>query len=353
MARAGSAGPVEPPGARRSDARAAGDGSPSWIDAEPSLWQVGLRTLARLGRRARPTWPWSLGIAVLIGGAVATMQLRAPPHYEVTTVLRISEGEIDPSGSNLSGQVLRAHVRDIAFTTEHLLSIVGSHPDAFPAAAQDPMLGLQALRDAMDFTLSENGFVEDRGPGDPPRSAWITLSFRAPTPERAWTITRDLSSLLVGSTLETQRAEMEREEAAAQASLRRVQDDLAALVRTAPSPTDPRVHAARERWRSAQEAATAAGFALRAANERQGLRFEVVDPGRKPEPTTSIWQVVPRTIVAFLAALIAGTLLAGAFDPRVVDGDDMGIIGITVLGQVPALPDSSGREQGGPAEGRV
>src|SRR5690349_21179382 len=145
MARAGSAGPAMSGRARGSDPRSvsgAGEVSRSWFDVEPSLWRVGIKSLARLGRRSRATWPWLVGAAVLLAGVVLAVQLAAPPRYEVTTVLRVSEGQIEPSGTNLSGQVLRAHVQDIAFTTEHLLGIVRNHPELYPTS-QDPMLGLQ------------------------------------------------------------------------------------------------------------------------------------------------------------------------------------------------------------------
>src|ERR1051325_10574914 len=103
MAAAHSAGSAAPsrggggPGARTTTPR---ETTPVWTDTEPALWQSSTRALARLGRRARATWPWWLGLALLVGVLVAVWRLRPAPRYEVTTVLRVSEGSLDPSGSN-------------------------------------------------------------------------------------------------------------------------------------------------------------------------------------------------------------------------------------------------------------
>jgi hypothetical protein len=79
-------------------------------------------------------------------------------------------------------------------------------------------------------------------------------------------------------------------------------------------------------------------MALHAATAQQALRFELVDPGRKPEDQKDLEPLVTRFIVSFLAAILAGWLLAGAFDPRVLNADDVEMVGVPVLGRLPWLP---------------
>jgi hypothetical protein len=315
---------------------------PNWLEREPSLASAGLRAARRLARRSRATWPFWVGAALLLAGATTARRYLAPPRYEVTAILRVSEGTMDASGSNLSGGTLRSHVNELAFTSEHLRALLAKHPDWFPGLQADPVPVLEALREAMDVSIDDNGFIEDRGPGDPPRAARIAVSYKAHSPDAAWTIAHELADLLVGSTLEGQRAELEREAAAATETLRLAQDDLSKLVRADSTGTDPRIKAARERWRMAQVASTSASMALRAASAKQALRFELVDPGRKPEVQNDLEPLVTRFLTSLLAALMAGWLLAGAFDPRVVDADDIESAGLAVLGQLPLLPSRRG-----------
>jgi hypothetical protein len=310
----------------------------TWFEREPALSSAGWQAARRLARRSRASWPLWVGAALLISGVLTARRAWAPPRYEVTTILRVSEGTLDASGNNLNGSALRSHVNELAFTAEHLTELIRRHAEWFRGFDADPVLVLAAFRDAMDVAISDNGFIEDRGSGDPPRAARIAVSFRAPTPEQAWTIDHELGELLIGSALEGQRLGLEREAAATGELLRQAQEDLTRLVRDDPTGTDPRVQAARERWRAAQSAATTATMAIRAASARQTLRFDLVDPGRKPEPQSDLEPLISRFFVSFLAAIMAGWLLAGAFDPRVVEAEDLDSIDLPVLGQLPLLP---------------
>ena len=312
----------------------------SWFDREPPLAKAGWRAMRRLARRSRASWPLWLGAALLVSGAMTARRAWAPLRYEVTTVLRVSEGALDASGSNLNGGTLRSYVDERAFTSDRLTELMKRHHEWFAGAAADPEQALAGFRAAMEVSISENGFIEDRGPGDPPRAARIALTFRARSPDVAYTIGRELDDLVIGSALEGQRAGLEREAAVAVDSLRRAQDDLSRALREDPTGNDPRVRAARERWRKAQAASAAATTDVHAGTAQQALRFELVDPGRKPEDQKDFEPLVNRFIVSFLTAILAGWLLAGAFDPRVLDADDVEMAGVSVLGRLPLLPTS-------------
>jgi len=336
------AGAARPKGAGSDTARTRAVPPPevrSWFEREPALGAAGWRAARRLARRSLASWPLWLGAALLVSGALTARRAWAPVRYEVTAVLRVSEGALDASGSNLNGGALRAHVNERAFKSDHLIALMKRRPEWFGASlAADPEQALTGFRAAMEVAFSENGFIEDRGPGDPPRAARIAITFRARTPDAAWTIAHDLTDLVIGSTLEGQRVQAEREATVAAESLRRAQEDLSRAVREDPLGKDPRVRAARERWRIAQAAAAATTTALHADTARQALHFELVDPGRKPEDQKDLEPLVTRFIVAFLVTILAGWLLAGAFDPRVLDADDIEMVGLSVLGRLPLLP---------------
>jgi hypothetical protein len=349
---AAASGAADPDGAARQ--RAGRDKPPgSWLDDEPALGAAGWSTVRRLGRRAYASWPLWLAAALLVSGGLAFRRARAPVRYEATTVLRVSEGTITIKGSELSGGALRSHMSDLAFTSEHLLAVMRRHPQWFGGLNADPVSALAGFRDATEVTILHNGFIEDRGPGDPPRAAWVVVTYHAPTPDAAWTITTELGELLAGSTLAGQRVALEREEAAAKESLRQAQADLARLVRDDPTRNDERVRAARERWRMAQTAVASTGMAVHAASARQALRFEIVDPGRRPEVQSKLAGVLPRFLGALFVAVAVGWLLVGAFDPRVLEAGDVAMTGLGVLGELPMLPLHLPAGEGGSRRPRV
>jgi hypothetical protein len=68
------------------------------------------------------------------------------------------------------------------------------------------------------------------------------------------------------------------------------------------------------------------------------LRFELVDPGQYPgDQFRSPLSLIVSALLAFPGALLAAALLAGAFDPRVLDSQDLMAMGVVVLGRVDAV----------------
>jgi hypothetical protein len=320
--------------------------SRTWFEEEPPLAASGRVATTRIGRRALVSWPRSVAFALLVGAALTLWRARAPSNYEVTVVLRVSDGGLQPSGSDLGLGALRTYVSDRAFSSPHLITLMGRRPDLFPSLAKDPVLALTDLRERLDTDISDNDFIEERGSGDPPRSARVSLSFRASSPDAAWTIAHDLADLLIGSTRARERALLEEEERAAGIALEQAQADLQALARVAGTGPDPTLVAVRERVRVAEQLHATAQIALRASAEQQALRLELVDTGRLPERINRTAVLASTFLLAFLITLTASWLLAGAFDPRVLDGEDLTSLGIALLGQTTALPTRTPAAEG-------
>jgi hypothetical protein len=148
---------------------------------------------------------------------------------------------------------------------------------------------------------------------------------------------------MIDSALARQRAAMLREQVAAESAVERAQvhfDD----------PTGGATDSVTERLKATEAHAAAAHLGVRAAEEQQALRFDLVDPGRIP-PVVTREAVVVGGIATFALALLAGCLVAGAWDPRVVAIGDLSALGIPALGRLPVLPDVPGpdRPPAGPA----
>jgi hypothetical protein len=325
----------------------------TWFEDEPVLARAGWHALRRIGRRARASWGLWVSLALVVSAGAAVKQALTPAHYPVRTLLRVSEGALDERGTNLTGNGLRFQVNSVAFSSEHLTALIRQHPDWFPSVKRDETLALTGLREATDIYITQNGFLEDRGSGDPARSAWIEVTYDGPTPEIAYGVAHALDELLVNQTMSGQRQSLEREDAAARESLRQAQEDFARLSRLGLPERDDRLVKARDRWRKAEATAAATGVALHGASERQQLRFDVVEPGHKPDLINRPMQVLIRFLASLGGGLLVGWLLAGAFDPRVVEAADLEGIGIRVLGEFPKLPFSRIAGEGGRKRPRV
>ncbi|HXU03772.1 MAG TPA: hypothetical protein VN903_22555 [Polyangia bacterium] len=301
----------------------------SWFDAEPSLVVAGRTELRRLGRRAQASWPIWLAAAAALTAAMTIMRARGAVAYSVTAVVRVTENQLVMTRGDLGVAALRTHLRELTFTRQRLQDLIRSHPKEFPRAAKDFDLAIEDLRDRIKVDIIQDDVVEDYAASDPPNSARISLSYSAPAPDAAWKITNALVDLMIDSALARERAALLREQAGAEAALETAQQHLDDASATALEP------AARLKAKEAQVAA--ARLELHAAGEQQLLRFELVDPGRIPPAATHEGLVI-NTIVTFVFALLAASLLAGAFDPRVVEAADVATLGMSVIGRLPMLP---------------
>jgi hypothetical protein len=292
-------------------------------------------------------------LAVLISGGLLFRQYRAPQFYEVTVIVRVFDGAVGTNGAALNGGALRGYIDEVAFTAANLTALVQRHPREFPDLNRDPVAALATLHDNMTVFLGDDEFLDERGPGDPPRAAHIIIEYRATDPDAAWDIAHELSSLLVGSTVAGQKADLEREAAVAAVALQKNQSELTRLLRGAGPGDAKAIEAARERWRMAQAADVAAQLALRAVAERQTLRLDVVSPGRKPERVNRTTTLITGFVTMLLVMLLVTALLAGAFDPRVLEAEDLVPSGLGLLGRFPPLLAGVRNGEGGRPGRRV
>lgn len=308
----------------------------TWVEEELPLGLAFRAQASRLLRRGRASWFVWVPLALLLGTLLA---LRAARHivYTATVVVwATSSRPADDASAEVGLGKLRSYVRDWALTGEHLLEVMGRYPRQFPDAVKRPSEAIASMREAIELSIETSNVVEDRAADDPLPAARITVSFAAATPDRALTMARELARLVVSSALQRQGALAARAAAASAAALKQSETSFDTTLADAPGSAD----AALASLRAAVAAATNATLADRAGEENGTWRFDVVDWGQPP-PLRSRRMFIEELVVLFAIGLLVSWLLAGAFDPRVIDRADLTEAGLTVLGEVPRLPRPS------------
>jgi hypothetical protein len=324
----------------------------NWADEEARLGPALAATVRRLMQRGRATWMLSAVAALLLATGFLVFRLYRPARYTVTPILRVTEGGVRSGAARLSVAALKAYVIELAFRRANLTALMERHPEVFPPNPRDPTLALDRLRDGIDVAISENDFLEDRADTDAPRSARVAIGYTGPTPEIAWNISHDLVNLVIETILAGQEKEIARIETAAASAAdaaivlqERVRQQTVEALRNLQATANPlnplpptlRRTAQEDRLRQADQDAAMAQLSLHGARQQQTLHFEVVDSGTLPKIPSKAAEVVGAIVVLF-TALLGVWILAGAFDPRVLDSRDLSECGVMPLASLPALP---------------
>jgi hypothetical protein len=287
------------------------------------------REVLRLARRARASWPIWLTAALFVSAVMTVQNARKPPQYTVTLGMLVIEGPMRQS-DELSGASVRSYLTDLAFTRPRLAELIRSHPKEFPGAAKDIEGAVEGIRERIKVDISGSDFIDEHRDTDPPRSAHIAIGYTASDPQATFKIAHALADLLIDSAMARQRAAMVREAAGTASAVESAQaqsDDTSAA--------DSRSEA--QRLKETEARAAAAQLGLRAVEEQQTLRFELIDPGQVPRPAGRASLIGDALLTLGLSLLVAFSL-AGAFDPRVIDAGDLTGIGVPLLGRLPLLP---------------
>ena len=339
--------PAKRPAARPAAAAKPKPVPPDWFEQEPRPSTTIAKLGKRLFRRGRASWGlWAL-VALAGAGGLTLYKLKRPGQFEVTVVLRVSEGQVSDPGTGLGRRTVRAFVNDLAFTSPRLIGVMSKHPRAFPRVESDPVFAVQSFRENMNVEIADNDFVEDRRQGDPPRSVRLVITLKGADPELTWQVAQELSALVAGSTMAGQRAALESELQGATEESHRAAEAVSEVeerTTTVAGVPNPALESARRRLLAAQQRAQDATIGLRALGEQHVLKFEVVDPGRVPPRPNRVQMAIQTFMITLLLALLAGWLLSGAFDPRVLDEADVADLGMPLLGRLP-------REAPGPSRG--
>jgi hypothetical protein len=332
---------------------------PSWTEQEPGLPDV-LRELQRLFGRARHR-PLPILLLALAGAVgVASSAARKIYRFEAEVVLRLREGELDATTAPPTTRRLEEYVTDVVLSSPRLLELIRAEHLYPNALRRSESAAVEAIRGDVTVEAFRNDFLENRGPEDPPRSAYIRLGVTAGDPEQARVIATRLGQILVRHELSRRRADAAREAARAGQDVAEGRRQIAALEESAARTETAargtrgaavaaarlelqdlrrRIHAAELKVRDEQVRAAQLEVRAEYEDRAMGMEFELVSTGpehprRRLSPAGS---VLLTGGIAFLALLVLGALGIGAFDPVVYDGVDARHLGLSPLGHVPAF----------------
>jgi hypothetical protein len=321
------------------------DSGTSWIDDEPVLSVTAKTVTARLFRRSRQTWPWWAGIIFAVCAFSAVQKLRHPPLIPAEVVIRLVEGQIDVTRPPLTTRVIQSKIFDLALTRPNLLEVLRRHRAGFPRLSSDPVAAVDDLLVDTVVIVSQNDFVQYREEGDPPRSVKITVMFKNIDPQLSWLVARDLADLVVKAVVGEERRELELEAAVSSEAETQSADVLKSLfgedvqpsegTRRIDVPAKPSelFSSVSKRAQDAARKDVSNKLLLRAVDENQSLHLELVDAGRPPVRKKGVAAAMG-VFMGFPLFLVIAALVVGAFDPRVLDDQDLRALGIVPLGHV-------------------
>jgi hypothetical protein len=303
-----------------------------WLGSEPGLLS-GLRQAAELGRCGLRR-PWlALLLSALLAASVVGVVVVFKRGYAPVFMLRVVEADRDPNSMPRLKRQLAEYARQAVMTSEPLLRIMRKHGLYASLLRKNARAALQSFREDISIEVYQNYFLEDRAPGDLPRSARLAVSYRAKDPVVALAVTRDLGALIVSHEQRVRREqallaaqEAERERDALQRALQqrsgqivRRQTELAGLGQLdtraqveligmlgSVSVIEQQLEAAERRG---------AALELAAALERGGvgLYFEVVDEGALPGRAGQLEAALLVFVAVFACGLPLVALSIGAF----------------------------------------
>jgi hypothetical protein len=305
----------------------------------------------------------TLVLTLVLAAMIFAMQARRHKMYAAEVGLLITEGAFATDGRPRPRGELRAFINEVIFVTARLQNLISKHDLVKRLGGTGQADTVDRLRNLIEVNTWNDDFEGYRQRDDLPRSARVTIAFSAPDSALALAVARDLGELVA----ETQTAR-ELEAAVARVDGLRViaenataraarQDEYLARERDL-SLRQPSTYWDLRLRQLAQSARFASQYARGAAadlfdaelqvrNLRDFRRLvQVVDPGVPP------WQAVSRghrlsrqAAVALLLAGFLAVILVGAFDPKVLDDQDLLRAGLRPLGRVPVCRGRSSRAE--------
>jgi hypothetical protein len=307
----------------------------TWFDEEPRLRDFIRQTAELIVRGFRRPW-LTLFVALLAAGLVTGTLAFGKRSFAPRLVLRLVEGEGDPTTARSVKRRLGDYVREGIFTSEPLLELIHRHALYPGLARKNPRAALESFREDIEVDVYQNYFVEERAAGAGARSARVVVGYRSSDPQKALAVTRDLGALVERSETRNRREEAQqaaehadRTRDALRVALERRSVEVVAkrnevLASTAPNPASQvelvgllgSLGALERDLDTATQ--KAASLELGAAFEEggAGLRVEIADEARLPSGTArTLWLAFVGGL-SFAFGLPLTAIAVGAFCTR-------------------------------------
>lgn len=334
------------------------DDAGDWFETEDSIRRGMVVEVQRIQRRFRAR-PWPVIVFAALITAVVTYKIATlPQHVQSEVVLALSEGTM-ARDTALPVDELRQYVQNVLLPDSKLAALIEKR-NLFPARKlQGMQFAIDSLRENFEIEIWKNQFAA--GTDDVERSARIGITVSDSDPDRAYSIARDLASVVI-ETSQDQRMQMSTILAKNVADIRESTEDRLenlsreaaekqlAIERATADGKMALVQALRlEVAQLAAERNSANKTISEIANSRDALAdritaagldltVTVVDERLGQVAQNRNFIVVMIGFVVALASFLGMALLFGAFDPRVHDADDVQRLGLHVLGHLPGFP---------------
>lgn len=328
----------------------------SWEDDEPGLAQV-VGHLRRLRRRASLSKLLVYALATLVALLCVAYRARGQRTYTAEIVFRVAEGNVDARTEPRPAKQLREYVNEVAFSRPKLIELIRKHELYTSMLARDQGLAVEELRSNLEVEVARNYFMVERGIDDPPRSALVSIEFRAADPVVAMDVAKDLSELVMeqerglrrrmadaaareaesaARELRVELNEKQRELTITQQALLVAKPEEAAelLVKTSHLRKD--IDGLDLRLKTIDGERSALELRAGAEGGSLGLVFELVDMKTPRRPLLS-WrdELILIGMVMFLTAFPLTAMAVGAFDRRIHGIDDVEALGMIPFGVIP------------------
>lgn len=296
---------------------------------------MAFRQSIELWRAASQRGFLTLLLGLSLGLAVTAAGLFGQREYAPRFVLRVVEADRAPGNLPPRQRQLAEYVRQAIFTSEPLLEVMRRHGLYASLLRRNARSALESFKEDISIEVYQNYFVEQRTAGDLPRTARMTIGFRAKDPKLALAVTRDLGALVVRHELAARR---ERASVAATSAARARDSLVGALQRrhgellakqveigNAAAP-DPRrqvelvsllgsLPAIERQVDVAERRATTSEVGAALERRGIGLYFQVVDDGSLPGRAGRLASAWLAGGAVFLLGLPLVGLAVGAFYP--------------------------------------
>lgn len=348
-----------------------------WEDREPTFGRA-REEVARALSRALRRWPLVVALAALITAAIVVRKAFQPPRYPAAVALLVVEGDVVAvtvteeegdrtavSSSPRTAARLADYVGTVVFSDAKLREIMRRQSVTLEKLESNPRLAVASFRDDIDIDVSQNNFLLERRPGDPPRFARIEISYTAPDPRVALMVAQDLADAVIDHEAAQRRelldqakrfqaeivdaldAEVGRREGAlaeAQLAAQGLPGVSLVVVNELRA-----VENLRNQLAGAQRELEELDLRSSAEQKDLGLAFTRVD-WRSVEVPRPRGEVLLRLgVITLLASLLLSALAVGAFDGRVYDAADLRRLGQRPLGTVAAWPPQARAAERGKA----
>jgi capsular polysaccharide biosynthesis protein len=333
-----------------------------WYESEESTRAGMVVELQRMRRRFRARPLRVIALATALTTAITYKIATHSIVVEAEVVLALTEGTMSAEKRHgIPVDDLRQYVDGVLITDAKLADLI-ERRDLFPSRSRLGMEhAIEELRGQLDIQIWKNSFVYyDEDAARAEHSARIGIAVSDTDPDRAYAIAGDLAAIVIDTSQQHRlrmNAQLSSEVELRRAGLVRRLDEMtrteavkrSELVRAQARRADGPAHAlqlelaelAYEQKEADKQlgeiAVSRDAIADRIAAAGLDTRIAIVEERRPDRPEHRELVIAMAAIVIAVGTLLGCALLLGAFDARVHDTDDLGRLGLPVLGNLPAF----------------